>query len=422
MKKAAAVIVLMAFAMLNSMGVAAAPAIATNPIDKQSHAAILVKYIRVAINDAMDTDRNIGSYRLFKTGTALKSIMDTWQNANPAIGEKTYGALEAAQQSFIADAYAAAKQLNQDTATQIDAAAMIEHLAEQSSADAAIFQGNPALFSYAPRIVHPGMNGVLSFTIQGLNFRKAKPRIILPNGKAAFRVSLSNHEAVFSVPSAIFKFDQLKPGFATLRLSYLNSKKKRASTDISVLQLPQKFSDFTLQVKTQDTVRDTWEGNRQFYWAGQEQSKTLSQGPHDNGWKIVTASLRQGKVWGEAGKGCSVAANSESGFAIEIRHDAVKTDSSPGTSPYQYCEWHWNEYFDRQVITDQPPVVGQLNWLENVMLPLPQNTASTLLVMKTWDGIERTITGSRTEPFFQVVDTGNVLEIKPKIPDDLNAL
>lgn len=420
MKKAAAVIALFAFATLNSIGTVAAPA--TNSIDKGSHAAVLLKYIRVAINDAMDMDRNTGNYQLFKTGTELKSIMDTWQNANPAIGDKTHGALETAQQIFIADAYAAAKQLNQDTATQMEAAAMIDHLASQSSVDTGIFAGNPALFSYAPRIVHPGMNGVLSFTIQGANFLKAKPRIILPNGKSAFRVSLSNHEAVFSVPFSIFKFDQVKSGFAKLRLSYLNSMKKRVSTDISVLQLPQKFSDFTLQIKTQDTVRDTWEGIRQFYWAGQEQSKTLSQGPHENGWKIMAASLRQGQVWGDAGKGCTVAANSEYGFAIEIRHDAVKTGMSPGASPYQYCEWHWKEYFDRQVITEQPPVVGQLNWLEKVSLPLPQNTASTLLVIKTWDGVERAITGSKTEPFFQVVDAENLLEIKPKLPDDLNAL
>lgn len=422
MKKTATVMVLIAFASLHSIGTVAAPTIATNFIDKGSHAEVLLKHIRVAINDAMDMDRNTGNYQLFKTGTELKSIMDTWENAHAAIGDKTYEALDKAQQTFIADAYAAAKKLNQDAAPQIESAVMIEHLAGLSSADAGIFEGNPALFSYAPRIVHPGMNGVLSFTIRGMNFRKAKPRIILPNGKFAHRVSLSNHEAVFSLPISNFKFDQLKPSFATLRLSYLNAKKIRASTDIAVLQLPQKFSDFTLQIKTQDTVRDTWEGNRQFYWAGREQSKTLSQGPHDNGWRILAASVRQGQVWGQAGKGCSVASNGEYGFAIELRHGAVKAGLNAGASPYQYCEWHWKEYFDRHIITDQPPVVGQLNWLEKVTLPLPQNTASTLLLIKTWDGIERAITGSRTELFFQVVDAGNVLEIKPKIPDDLNAL
>jgi len=37
-----------------------------------------------------------------------------------------------------------------------------------------------------------------------------------------------------------------------------------------------------------------------------------------------------------------------------------------------------------------------------------------------WNGNEFAITSSQTEPFFDVVKSENVLEIKPRIPDDLN--
>lgn len=422
MKKTAAVVTLLTFISLPSFSTSAEPAIPIRSIDQQSNTMALLKSIRNSINDAIDMGRSTSNYLLFKSGTELKSIIDTWEKANSSLGDKTYKALDKSQQTFLVGANTAAEKLKQDGTAQKEATTIIAELANQAVADASIFDGKPALFSYAPRIVYPEMGKVMPFKIRGINFNKANPRITLPNGTLVSRVSLSNQEAVFSVPFSAFKFDPLKAGFTKLKLSYLNSKKKPERTDIEVLQLPQKFSDFTLQIKTRDSVQDIWEGTRQFYWSGRDQSKTLSQGPHANGWKIMPSSLSRGRVWGEAGKGCSIASNNEHGFAIEIRLNFVKAGLNPVSSPYQYCEWHWKEYFDRQVINEQPPISGQVNWSKPLALPLPLNTVSTILLIKTWDGIEREITGSQTEPFFQVVDAGDFLEIKPKIPADLNEL
>ncbi len=420
MKKTAVIAILLTFTALHSVRVYAEPAITTGSVDEGTNTAILLGGIRNFINDAINNARNTGHYLLFKSGTELKSMIDTWEKANPTLIDKTFRELDTSQQKFLTGANIAAKKLNQDAAAQKDAATMIAELANQTVADAGIFDGKLALFSYSPRIAYPGMRKSISLIIRGINFNKANPRITLPNGKSASRVSLSKQEAVFSVPTSVFKFEPSKAGFSRLKLSYLTSKKKRESTDIAVLQLPKKIGDFALQIRARDTVRDIWEGMRQFYWSGRNESKIQSQGPHDSGWKMITSSLRQGRAWGEAGKGCFIASNNEQGFAIELRVGAISTDLDQDALGYQYCEWHWKEYFERQVINEQPPISGQINWSKDITLSFPVNTVSLILRVKTWGGIERAITGSHEEPFYRVVDKGDFLVIKPQIPADLN--
>lgn len=147
------------------------------------------------------------------------SMIDTWEKANPTLVDKTFRELDKSQRKFLTGANIAAKKLNQDAAAQKYAATMIAELANQAVADAGIFDGKLALFSYSPRIANPGMRKSLSLIIRGINFNKANPRITLPNEKSASRVSLSKHEAVFSVPTSVFKLELSKAGFASLKLS-----------------------------------------------------------------------------------------------------------------------------------------------------------------------------------------------------------
>ncbi|MGR8930256.1 MAG: hypothetical protein ACU836_06405 [Gammaproteobacteria bacterium] len=384
----------------------------------------LLEQVRKRVRDVVELATNNGDYLLFRNVTELNNIAETWRNANSELGDKTYASLDKSQQTFFDGLNNAAEKLKQaeDDDVHDVSKKLISELSSQAISDSTVFQSKPAVFSYAPRIVYPGMAKVVSFTIRGINFKKANPRLVTPEGRRLSRVNHSEKEIVFRLPLSAFKFDPSKPNVAKLKLSYLTSKRKREQLDISVMQLPQKLSEFTLQIKTKDTVRDTWEGSRQFYWAGKTESKTLSQGPHDYGWRILASSLRQGQVWGEAGKGCSVASKNDQGFSIELRHSLVNNGSQRNAAPYQYCEWHWKEYFDRKVLTQQPPISGQITWLKGVSIPLPNNTETNQLLVKTWDGNKRLISGSQTTPFLQVVDVGNALQIKPKTPADLNEL
>lgn len=422
MKITVVIAILLMFAVFHNGRVCAEPAIGTATIEEGTGTAPLLNSIRNLIDGAIDKARNTGNYLLFKSGTELKSIVNTWEKANADLTDKTFQELDKPQRKFLTDATISAEKMNQNAVRQKEAATKIAELASQALADDGIFKGRLALLQYSPRIAYPGMSKIVYFTIRGINFDKTNPRITLPNGKPASRVSLSNQEAVFSLPSSHFKFEPLKAGFANLKLSYVNPKKKRERTDITILQLPQKIGDFRLQIKTKDTMRDVWEGMRQFYWSGRNESKVLSQGPHDNGWKMIVSSLRQGRVWGDAGKGCFVASNNEQGFAIEVRIGAVKAGVSPNAPGYQYCEWHWKEYFERQVINEQPPIRGQITWSKETSIAIPSNTEGMILRVKTWDDIERAITSSQSEPFFRVVKSGKFLVIKPQIPADLNEL
>ncbi len=436
MKKPAIIAVIIAVIAFTCPPLRAEPIITAGAIVEGASTALLLNSIRDLINEAIDKAQNTGNYLLFKSGTELKSVIDTWEKANTNLLDKAFRELNESQRKFFADANASAQKLNQDVAAQMEAATKIAELANQTVADVRIFDGSLALFRYSPRIAFPGMSEQVSFTIRGVNFDKADPQITLPNGELASRVSLSKQEAVFSVPSSVFSFEPLKTGFAKLKLSYLNpsggifssisdlfqGRTKRETTDIAVMQLPKKLGEFSLQTKTRDTVRDIWNGRREFYWSGRNDARTETQGPHDNGWRIIISSLHQGQVWGEAGRGCHVVSNNEHGFAIEIRVGVIRKGLNLNAPGYQHCIWHWQEYLDRQVMNDQPPINGEITWSKDVALALPANKESMLLRVKLWAGIERVITGSQTEPFFRVVEAGSSLVIQPQIPADLNGL
>ena len=420
MNKNAVVVILLTLFLVCSHSVYAQFAVSPESIDGDTSTATLLENIGKFVSDTIDSAENSGNYLLFKSATELKSITEAWKKANIDLSDKAYKTINKSQQEFIEGAHTAAKKIEQNNDAQQQVPAIIAKLENQAITDGTILHGKPAIFSYMPRVLYPGMERSVSFTIRGINFKKASPRIELPNRKFARRISLSNQEAVFSIPLSAFQFDRSKAKLANLKFSYLRTKKKRERTDISLLLLPETLGSFSLQIKTRDNVHDIWEGSRQFYWAGLTESKTLSQGPHDKGWRIMPSSLRQGRVWGTAGKGCSIASNEERGFAIEVRLDVTKKDLKATESPNQYCEWHWKETFDRQVINPQEPINGNISWSKNIRLPLPINTASILLQVTMWNGAEYTINGPQSEPFFDVIELDDILEIKSKLPGDLN--
>ena len=416
--------------------VVAEPLVAGAAIVEGAKTAALINSIRTLINDAIDKAQNTGNYLLFKSGTELKSVIDTWEKANANLLNKAFQELNDSQRRFFSEANSSAQKLNQDVAAQMEAATKIAELANQTVADVRIFDGGLALFRYAPRIVYPGITGEIVFTVRGINFDDADPQLSLQNGIPTKRISLSKQEAVFVIPSSAFSYQPQATSFAKLTLSYLNpadglfgriadsfrGRKERRSTEIAVMQLPEQLGTYVLQHRTRDTTRDTWNGAREFYWSGRGDSRTETQGPHDNGWRMVIAALHQGRVWGEAGRGCHLLSNNEHGFAIEIRVGTIRTLRNPNGPGYQHCIWHWQEYIERQVINDQPPANGVIGWTSDIPFTLPANRESFVLRIKTWHGLERAIAGSQTEPFYQISEAGNTVIIRPQIPSDLNGL
>lgn len=436
MRKVLAVIPVLLALSLATPPIFAEPLVAGAAIVEGAKTTVLINSIRTLINDAIDKAQNTGNYLLFKNGTELKSVIDTWEKANSTLLDKTFRELNDSQRRFFSEANSSAQKLNQDVTAQMEAATKIAELLNQTLADVRIFDGGLALFRYAPRIVYPGMTGEISFTVRGVNFDDADPQLTLQNGNTAKRVSLSKQEAVFVIPSSAFSYQPEATSFAKLTLSYLNpsdgffgrladffnGRKERRSTEIAVMQLPQQLGTYVLQYRTRDTIRDTWDGEREFYWSGRDESRIETQGPHDNGWRMDIASLHQGRVWGEAGRGCYVQSNNEHGFAIEIRVGRISTILNPNAPGYQHCIWHWKEYMERQVINDQPPSNGKIGWTNDIPITLPANRESFVLRIRTWSGLERAIAGSQTEPFYQVSETGNTVIIRPQIPNDLNGI
>ena len=396
--------------------------------------------IKGLITSAIDKAQNTGNYLLFKAGTELRSTIDTWERANSNLLNKAFRELNNSQRQFFANAEALATKINRDGQEQVEGIRQVAELINQTAQDVRIFDGSLGLFRYAPRIVYPGIKGdskgELTFTVRGVNFDRADPQLVLPDGKHAKRITLLRQEAVFKVPATVFTFQPTDTSYATLSFTYLNptpgvlggvqdffsGRKNRATTQIAVMQLPQVLGTFTLQSRTRETIRTVKDFERVFSWTGRNESKVWNQGPHDNNWRIIISSLQNRGEWGEAGKGCSVINNNEHGFSIEVRTGKVRKGFNPDGPGYQNCRYTWQEFIDHEAIRDQPVQPGQLTWTADVPLVLPDRVAGYLMTFRTWHGLERTTAATLVQNFYEIVEQNNTVILRPQIPNDLNGL
>ncbi|MES3709124.1 hypothetical protein QC590_12880 [Pseudomonas putida] len=411
-------------------------AVAAGAIAEGASTTVLLQGIRSLINDSLNKAQNTGDYLLFRAGTELKSVIDTWEQANTNLLNTAFHNLDESQRKFFADANAAAMKLNRGVADQMEAATKIAELMNQTVQDVDIFNGGLALFRYSPRIAYPGMGDDVSLTLRGVNFDDADPQIRLPSGAMAKRVSLTKQEAVYSIPASEFTFQPARPSFAPLQVVYHNPSKdffgkvgdffkgrsNKVSTDIAIMQLPQKLGEYHLVAKKIITDKQTVSREREFHHSGRNEEKAFPQNPHANGWLIDVASIREVRQWGESGNGCHPLTKTPHGFAIEVRVGVIRTLTNPNAPGYQHCIFTWNEYLEAPAVSTLAPVSGSISWQQDVPLELPENKDSFLLKIKTWGGTERAMAGSQDERFYRVVEAGRSLVIQPQIPADLNGL
>lgn len=387
------------------------------------------------VEDSIDKAQNTGDYLLFKSATELKSVISTWESANQNLLDKTFNELNESQRIFFNNINATANQLNSNVENHLETATRIAELANQSVQDIRIFDGGLGLFRYSPRIVYSGIPEDVTFIIRGVNFDKADPKLVLPSGGNANRVSLTRQEAVFVFSKDEFKFNDIKAEFTNLKLEYLapsdsvfgkikdtfRGRKTIKSANISILQLPNNLGNYSLTYKTKESHKEIWSGERQFHHSGRNSSATFNQGPHDNNWKMIISSLGKAREWGRAGKGCSVVTNNEYGFSIKIQVGVIRELFNPNAPGYQHCIYRWQEFTEYQQEKEFPELNGRLKWEIDSAIALPENLKSFKLNISTWDGKTRVFNGSASETFYKIDESKDLLIIKPQIPKDLNS-
>lgn len=388
------------------------------------------------VEDVIDKAENTGDYLLFKAATELKSLIDSWERANSNLIDKSLDRLNDSQRKFFGDAEVAAEKIKRGGEEAVEGATKITELANQTVADLKIFDGKPGVFRYSPRITYPGETQNLNFVVRGINFDRGNPELLLPDGKIAERTSLLKQEVVFTVPISVFKYKNNKTSTAKFKFLYSNLSRNwlanlinrargesdRAYTDLAIMQLPKTLGNYNLKTKVKQIKRDIWKGSREFHHSGRDSSRTFTQNPHANGWRIDISSIKRGKTWGEKGKECSLNSKNEHGFSIKIRTGTIRKLNNPNGAGYQHCIWNWQEYKDEIIIKDAPIHNGTISWNKDVLINLPDNKSSYDLTVNSFDGKEKRFVRSGLHTFYQVTEAGNSIVIEPIVPKDLNKL
>lgn len=360
-------------------------------------------------------------------------MIDTWEKANTNLLNLTFDKLDDFQQKIFRDVTASMNLLNGNLANHLEATMRISELGYQIVQDARIFDGKMAVLRYAPRVAYPSMPEIVPFTVRGVNMDDAKPDLLLPDGTAAKRTSLTKQEAVYEIPSKLFKFGDTIAAMG-FKIRYTNpstgifgwikdsvtGRSDVREADIMMLQLPKALGTYSLETTTKDLRPDYYSGSREFHWSGRDENHTDNQDPHANGWRMVIASLHEVQQWGEAGRGCHVVTNNANGFQIEVRVGRISTFLNPNAPGYQHCIFSWKEVIDVEEEHKQAPLTGKIMWNSDVTVPLPPNRKTTIIGVTTWDGMTRSNGGTSAEKFYRLEELKDQLIIKPLIPTDLN--
>lgn len=384
--------------------------------------ALLVDNIRNQIKDIIEKARNTGDYLLFKGVTELKSIIDSWENANTNLLETLFDELDEAQQTFFLDMESLLDKIAINTENTTEE---VHKIVESLQQTANVFNNKFALLRYSPRVVYPGMIENIVLTIRGINVDTSDPKIILPDGSNATRRSLVQQEANFSIPRSVFKFDDPSITFSEFALEYTESSllgiiKKNHQINIAIMLLPQQLATYSLQATTKQTHRQTETFTKEFHYSARGDCNIFNQNPHANDWKIDVSSLKQVNEWGDSGRGCSVTNITEHGFSIQVCVNTVREFLNPNAPGYQHCVWQWNEFKETEITQTEPPQNGIITWTNDVPLDLPKNVENWKLTIQSFDGFERVITGNDIQPFFSVTKNNDFIVIRPQIPDNLN--
>lgn len=377
------------------------------------------------INETISRAENAGDYVVFRNATELKAIVDSWEKANKNLIDTAFDRLDNSQRKFINDARSTAQELQAGIETNMESATKIAELANQSVADLKIFDGQLALHRYAPRVIHPAMDGTIMFKIRGINFDKNDPRLFLPNGKEAKRETVLKQEAIYSVPRSAFPADSSVPKSGKMILTYVHRtpwyrKNEITTVPLQIMLLPKILGTYDLSGTERTTSSTSVEKSEVFGMSGQNTERNFNKGPHDNGWKIRISSVREIRQWGRSGRGCRINFAQEQGFSIQVR---VGHRPPFHGNADQYCEFAWTEFLETVSTSNSKQQNGTISWMEDTPLTLPSQRTGYLLKVKSLNSITRSYaTSSNSENFYEIQEAGDTLIIKPKIPHDLNEI
>lgn len=281
-------------------------------------------------------------------------------------------------------------------------------------------------------VIPPSRTSPVRITVRGVNLDEAAPTIIGKFGTYAPK-TVTKQDLLFEVPVTEFPSSLDRIDLSTLQFKYSSIKpgwwnrtvgrKENVTRPISFVSLPQQIGKFSFSTSVASSKRTTDRRDYaldQFKGVNADQDRAIAPPP---GWKFELGSLTYSQGEGGGNSYCVgflPENRTEFGVIFRAHVGRITTARNPGGSPgYVNCTVGYTLYKDEPIEIVGPAGSGELTWISDVAVPMPENMKSFSLTMVLFDGTQQIQTNDASHKNYAVTKEPGRLIIRPKVPVDI---
>lgn len=393
---------------------------------------VVLKQLFADLTTMINKARDDGDYLLARAGVEAKNAMDAWQQANSSLLDTAFSKLDEASRVNFARVHQLVAAANSDAANRLETVQQITENASQIIESIPLGGRQTYVLRFSPRIQPPHAKESFSVRIRGVNLDKGDPNLHMSNGIAK-RDQPGPLEAQFTIPSTEMPRDLNKLQVHSFKLTYstpsdswffrLFGNRVDVTREIPIVSLPENMASYEIVVTRKYEKRVEKAFTRDLGQFKAKNSRVYKVAHPDNGWKWdLSKPLKKQQGSGEKGRceGVDMNQSSENGISFFAHLDKITNKKYPlGAPGYVNCALTGTVYKMEPVTETTPSDGGTLSWIADKPIPLPPDTHSLKLTVKTFDGRKREFTGAGSDQFFDIRREPEVLVVTPKVPEDI---
>lgn len=387
------------------------------------------------LNDLINQAKAAGDFLIFRLGSQLLLLIDSWEKANSNLIKLAFKELEKTQANFFNEVEQTVTTASREVGKNLETSRQIVEQANQVVLDAKFWDGKPVFYRYMPTAITSDIRPTgetVVLRLRGSNLRDSIPSIKDANGKVAGQkvLRVTQQEIEIELPRQVFSFDVERPRVSNLFLnltypdpswfSRMFGGQETREYPLNIYLLPQKLASFKLESVVTETPIDNVRHEREYWVDGKGGTHDRCQGPQDS-WRIDPGTVQVIRQWGKGGtvhlRGERVGST---GFCVEL--GLAGGCGRFGTDPcHQHVVIGWHEERQRTEEVPGQPYEGQLSWAKDEPIPINPRTKRFTLTIRDFAGRTSVADGSRSLDYLSVDYRPDTIQLtlRPNIPRDL---
>ncbi|TIM76477.1 MAG: hypothetical protein E5Y58_05330 [Mesorhizobium sp.] len=405
--------------------------------------SVLMDQFFGSLDGTIKKAQDAGDFVLWRAAIQVRDALDAWKRTNGELLDKAFDELDDAESKFVRDVNALLDQGTLQVGIALDRAEEINLAFTQTVSTTIFASGDPWIMSYTPRVVTPVGEDNFLLVVSGPNLANANARLEIE--PPVDMIGPKAMEIAATMARANLPFEERTSKFVTLPLTYLSVatvwykpwtwfSSERGKSDLTFWLLPTVPASYQITTKIRVDAPETKIevlNLGTFRGRNSEIDRAVPIPAYEQGWRLDL--YRRGEIrlhdrGGDRGR-CegirqpSITANGLTMYARVDNRDSIRGRRDA----FVNCAISLPLIKAGTADVDGPskpdPAGAELGWADlawnkDETFELPQNLVGLRIIVRTFDGNERTYTGAAAEKFLRISQSDNLLTLRAQAPKE----